>query len=262
MGVVFICRSIDWGGKKGGGGRVVFSLYNWECGIVVREGAGFLECGVMVMDVDRCRFGRGFWVVGMVALAVGFGVWGCSDGGGGEDPDVDVGEDVTVSEDAGDGGDEPVPPLVSHSLWSQLSEEEDPLATVRPQEVDCPQEAIKTETLDGQMSYAVNMEKCNYLAVSQPSLLAVDEGDGVRARIWHFELTPAIGGESAEAYVAITFDGDLAWETTVPIPSDGQLLTPEWVAERDYPRGTEVSFHLKNHGDNQWNFIELVRLDD
>lgn len=183
----------------------------------------------------------------------------CSDDEETEAPDAGESDDVAPSEDT---TDEPMPPLVSPSLWAQVSADDDPLADERPEEVDCPDEAIKTETLDGQMSYAVDMGQCNYLVVSQSSLLPVEAGDTLRARIWHFDLTPAIGGDDGQAHVAILFDGDIAWETAIDIPADGQLLSPEWEAERDYPQGTEVFFHLRNHGENQWNFIELVRVED
>lgn len=200
--------------------------------------------------------------IGGVARALLIFAMVCGIACNGEDTEArDAGEsdDVAPSQDT---KDEPMPPLVSPSLWAQVSADDDPLADERPEEVDCPDEAIKTETLDGQVTYAVDMGLCNYLVVSQPSLVPVEAGDTLRARIWHFDLTPAIGGEDGRAEVAIFFDGDIAWETAVDIPADGQLLSPEWEATREYPRDTEVVFHLRNHGENQWNFIELARVED
>lgn len=197
-----------------------------------------------------------------LALSLALGAFACSDNGEEEVDDVGVDtdsppEDAAPAEDAPSG---PFPAVVSPSLWSQIDAEDDPLEDHRPAEVDCPADAIKTEVLDGDSSYAVDMENCNYLAVSQPSLTDIEEGDTLRARIWHFTLTPPPGEDSAEAHAAILFNGQIAWESTVEIPADGQLLSPEWEAEQDYPVGTDVVFHLHNHGDNQWNFIELSRI--
>ncbi len=176
-----------------------------------------------------------------------------------QDSDVEMGDSGGDASEADD--DEPVPPMVSPSLWNFVSAEDDPLQAHRPDEVDCPTDAVKTELLDGDLSYAVDMEQCNYLAVSQSSLVGAEAGDILQARIWHFSLTPPPGEESGMAHIAILFDGDIAWQSNVEIPADGQLLTPRWEASEDYPVGTEVIWHLHNHGDNQWNFIDLAVAD-
>lgn len=196
-----------------------------------------------------------FFLAIALTVAAVVAIAGCSSDEEGHGDAGTAGEDAPPTDDV---GEEPVPPLVSPSLWTPIEEAaDDPLAEHRPEEVECPGDATKTEMLDGDLSYAVDTTMCNYLAVSQASLGEVSTGDTVQARIWHFDLTPGVGEESATAHVAILFDGDIAWETDIEIPADGQLLTPEWEADDDYPPGTEIVFHLHNHGDNQWNFIDL-----
>ena len=176
--------------------------------------------------------------------------------------DAEYDADVEREDAERDVDDGPVPPLVSPSLWTMVAAEDDPLSDHRPAEVECPDEATKTELLSGDLSYAVDTTDCNYLAVSQSSLVAVTSGDTLQARIWHFALTTTSDGEpSGTAHLAVLFDDEILWEDHIVIPADGTLLTPEWEVTQDYPRGTEVIFHLHNHGDNQWNFIDLEIVD-
>lgn len=147
-------------------------------------------------------------------------------------------------------------PLISHDAWARTSSDEDPLASHRPDPVECPEDATGREKLDEDPSISVKTSKCNYFSGQQPTLAAIEEGDQLEARVWHFALT---GEEGTEAHVAILIDGETAWETTVDIPSEeGELLNPTWTAKSAAPEGATVTFHLHNHGNNQWNFIELV----
>jgi len=146
--------------------------------------------------------------------------------------------------------------LVEEDSWSQTSAADDPLASHRPESVECPEEATGQEELNGEPSLSIDTSNCNYFSGRQPSLSAIEKGDQLEARLWHFALT---GEEGTEAHAAIVIDGEVVWETTVDIPSEeGELLNPTWTAESDVPAGAPVTFHLHNHGDNQWNFIELV----
>ncbi len=211
-----------------------------------------------------------------VLLAVAVAAAGCPsdadpDETGGADagqPDaaVDAGARGDATADAGeDGGDgaagdasadaDAAESLIDVEAFSQVEAGDDPLAEHRPDSVDCPSDAWGTEGLNREPTLTVSTGGCNYFAAGQPSRAAIAEGDRLRARVWHFELT-ASQGESA--HVALAVGGEIVWEETVEIPSGSNLWAPEWTAEQAYPEGTPVVFHLHNHGSNSWNLIEFA----
>ncbi|MFB6372434.1 MAG: hypothetical protein ABEN55_04870 [Bradymonadaceae bacterium] len=163
------------------------------------------------------------------------------------------------SETAGADGGDSSPSLVAIDAWQRVDADSDPLASHRPSSVDCPESAVEREQLQGQQTLSISTERCNYYAVRQQTPVAIDSGDTLRIRVWHFELTH---DESASAHVALALDGGVAWEKSIRLPTDkGALLSGKWQADRDYPAGTRVDFHLHNHGSNTWNFIEFSKIE-
>ena len=161
--------------------------------------------------------------------------------------------DADADTDTGSAGT----PLVSNAAWSPVAEADDPLSDHRPDTVECPDEAITNEELQGETTRTIDTTKCNYYAAQQSLLGAVEEGDELSVRVWHFDLTYMA---PAEAHIALLIDGSIIWEDHVPIPSDGGgLLAKTWEAQADYPVGSTVTLHLHNHGNNTWNFIELKK---
>ncbi len=143
--------------------------------------------------------------------------------------------------------------LIDHDLWTLLDEADDPFASHRPDPVDCPDTAWGYEFI-GEDALEVRTDSCNYLSVAQPSEAAVAAGDELHVRLWHHSLSAA---EDAVAHAAIAIDGEVIWEVEHAIPGDSGMDAPFWDAEADYDAGAEVVFHLHNHGNNTWNFIEL-----
>jgi len=168
--------------------------------------------------------------------------------------------DAHEHRDGGSGGDEDTggdtTPLTSYDSWQTISANGDPLAEHRPETVECPDDSYGTETLNNDQTLTIDTGNCNYFAGRQQTIDSIEEGDQLRARIWHFELTAS---ESATAHAALLIDGNVVWEKNVEIPAGSDLYAPEWTAKRSYPEGTPVVFHLHNHGSNSWNFIELVK---
>jgi len=145
--------------------------------------------------------------------------------------------------------------LIDHGAWTaNLAAEDDPFDD-RPEEVDCSALSYGPETTGGEENLEVDTTRCDYLTVSQPSLAAVRVGDSLHLRLWHFDLAAE---EPATAHVAIGTADELLWETTIQIPQDATLLNPTWQAESRIGEGDSLYFHLHNHGQNTWNFIELT----
>lgn len=142
--------------------------------------------------------------------------------------------------------------LIDHAAWQEVSMQDDPLSEHRPETVTCPEVAwgIEDATLE------LDTGLCNYLSLTQPSLGQVSSGDSISLVAWHAQLWDA---DIAEAHMAVLFDGTIAWQTTVPIPSDPGVFDLDFSAPIDLPADAPIQLHLHNHGSNTWNFLELAQ---
>ena len=100
----------------------------------------------------------------------------------------------------------------------------------------------------------VKTDLCDWFTGAQPSLVALAPGDTVEIRVFHYELVAPM---PSEGYVALAIGGTIAWEATVAIPGEHALLEDEIVIDRDVPAGTELQFHVHNHGINDWELFEV-----
>ena len=142
--------------------------------------------------------------------------------------------------------------LIDNALWQQLSPEEAPLAEHRPEPVTCPSNSWGIE--DG--SLEIDTGLCNFLSLSQPSLVDVGTGDSISLVTWHAQLWNA---EAAEGHLAVLFAGVTVWETTVAIPSDPGVFDLDFESPTSLAEGAPIQLHLHNHGSNTWNFLERTQ---
>jgi hypothetical protein len=159
--------------------------------------------------------------------------------------------DDAAAEDAG----EPLPEpgsLINNALWQIAEPSADPFARepLRP----CPPLSAGDETLGGELVYAIRTERCPALTVRQNSRRAVLAGDTISVRAYHFPLTAA---ENASALVVLQLGVQEIFRRELPIPSDASELSDSWVADRDYPAGTPLMFHVENHGENEYALIAV-----
>jgi hypothetical protein len=168
-----------------------------------------------------------------------------------------VGEDAAVAPSdaspnlAADGGTRR--PLARPEEWVVTDALHDPFGD-RPADADCASTGYMPEVLSGELVFSVDTGLCSYLTATQPSLLAVEPDSTFFVRVWHFALTAP---EDSEAHVAIRIGDHDIVNRMVPIPAPGGLLVDSGPIGRSFPAGTPVYFHLHNHGDNSWSFIEL-----
>lgn len=145
-------------------------------------------------------------------------------------------------------------PLVDAAGWVAVDPMADLFPSHRPAAFRCLPQAWGAEG----RTFEVDTGACEYLAVSQPSLLPVAAGDTLTATVAHF---PLVALEPATAHVALAFDGAIVWEREIPIPSDTRIYEFSWTAQRTAPAGTPVQFHLHNHGSNNWFIGEISRAE-
>jgi hypothetical protein len=145
-------------------------------------------------------------------------------------------------------------PLVDHEKWVVLQGSDDPFVSERPENPTCDAAYAKYEMFSNEPSFGVDTQNCDYISVGQPSLLPVVAGDKLQLRIWHFQLTAP---EAAEAHIAVTLAGTSLLDKRYPIPSGSFLDRPEVQAAADADQGSPIVFHVHNHGDNSFSFIEM-----
>jgi len=136
-------------------------------------------------------------------------------------------------------------PLIDHTMWAAVDADDDPLVEHRPADIQCTIAGwfLENDALEVDTNY------CKYLAIGQPSLVAVTEGRRVQVNFYHFNL---VAPEPALAHIAITIDGALLWEQEIEIPGAAMVYQLEFEAPFSAPAGSPVVFHLHNHGQNTW----------
>ena len=161
-----------------------------------------------------------------------------------------VADSAETSSESGPRPDGEFEALIDHPAWVQIEAEDDPLADHRPAEFGCGVAGWYVEN----KHLEIDTNFCNYLAVGQPSLVAIEQGRRVRLGFYHFDLTSL---NPALAHVAVVVDGAILWERDVEIPGDAAVYELEFEAPFSAPAGSDLVFHLHNHGQNTWALQNL-----
>ncbi len=144
-------------------------------------------------------------------------------------------------------------PLVLPERWQMLDAGTDPFDD-RPATIDCSTAGVVPETLSEERVLGVETGWCNYLTALQPTQRAVQPGEVIKVRLWHFELSAP---EPAEAHAAVHIAGLRVLDERIAIPQPGGLIVKQFTVEQAIPAGTPVHFHLHNHGANSWALVEV-----
>jgi hypothetical protein len=149
--------------------------------------------------------------------------------------------------------------LIDPAAWTPVAPAADPLAAHRPPgdgDVDpCPP---STWGLEGPV-LEVQTGACTYLALAQPALVALAEGDTLETTVWHADLDAA---EPATGHVALLVGDAVVWEAVVEIPTEADVLAVSVPVEAAWagPAGTPIGLHLHNHGFNAWSADAVWRV--
>lgn len=171
-----------------------------------------------------------------------------------------VGLSVGCSAPAAENGPDPAGPrddrfdLVDHQRWTLVSPEEDPFAPVDELAPCSPEDSHGLEQLGVEDSFFVRTTSCDYLTVRQSSLFDLRAGEKLVVRIWHDQMTAP---EETTATVIVRVGSVTALEETLAIPSGSGLLYMSQAVDAPLPQGEPVFFHVRNHGQNEYNLIEV-----
>ena len=140
--------------------------------------------------------------------------------------------------------------LIDVNAWSEQAAAADNFPGHRPADTDCPDSSWYNE--DGALE--VETGYCRYLSLVQPGLTDVRAGDSLHLVLWHADLAFA---KPAKAHVAVTLAGKRVWEQSISIPAEANIYDLRIPVNFDAPAGSEVEFHLHNHGYNSWTLLRL-----
>lgn len=158
---------------------------------------------------------------------------------------------------ASDGDPPPIDPgpvtIATITEWTRVADPTtDVFAAMRPPNTPCDETGFGLDPLGA--AFEVNTGLCDYLTVAQPTLAPLDDGDVIAIRIWHEELRAPTPGQG---YVGMALGGEMLWEITVAIPADYDAINADVAIDRDVPAGTELQYHVHNHGFNSWHLLDL-----
>lgn len=128
--------------------------------------------------------------------------------------------------------------------------DDDPLASHRPDEVDCPAAAWAVEG----GGFEVQTGVCAYAAFDQPLGMTPVEGDVVEISVWHDTLDAA---EPATGHVAVLLGDKVLWEEWVDIPAPSAALDAAVTLDFNPAPDARLGLHLHNHGYNSWRFVQI-----
>jgi len=153
---------------------------------------------------------------------------------------------------AGCGAGDPMA-VVDAQLW-RVAEDPAPFPPA-PVDVTCDPAGLTFEVFGPEPSLEVWTDACPWATAEQPSLVAVRRGRRLFLRLWH---EPLSAPEPSEAVIGLAFGSTVIETWTVPIPSPGAAVLGEWEAPETWPAGTPVRFHVRNHGNNAYNLLEIT----
>jgi hypothetical protein len=143
-------------------------------------------------------------------------------------------------------------PLVAAEAWRLLLGADDPWEPMRPADMPpCEVRGVKVEA----GTFEVDTALCDWATFGQASAEALAAGDGLEVVFWY--------GPSAargEAVAALAWGDEVVWEAHVALPTAGGFLIERVPVDSPHERGTEVRFHIHNHGANTWTLGAVSRI--
>ena len=176
--------------------------------------------------------------------------------------DAGASADADATGASGDGGLAdatlgPAQPLALATAWTPVSTDQDPWwpqaqATAKP----CTPKEVLVEEQDGDQWYEVKTTGCNYWTASQPTLESIEPGDAVVIRVYRWKILDGDGGYK----LTLAMAGDPLtpiWQETLAVPGKSGLWAAELPQKSTWPKGSDIYWHVENHGINSWNLIEV-----
>jgi hypothetical protein len=144
--------------------------------------------------------------------------------------------------------------LVAAQAWSTTSRNRDVFPAHRPAQIDCPR---GTGWLVEDDALEIRTEFCNYLSLTQQSLLNLEAGTTLELALSYSDLD---FNAPSSAHLSVAVAGSAVWESEIAIPSEGQILKETVVLPFAVVSGDVIDVHLHNHGQNAWTLHSIDAL--
>lgn len=141
--------------------------------------------------------------------------------------------------------------LIEPLAWDIQPENRDIFQAFRPDQIDCPRGTgflIEDDELE------VRTEFCNYLSLSQQSLLDMPAGTELEFTMSYSDLN---FNAPSTAHIALSIAGNILWSAELPIPSPGAIVKEQLTLTTAVSRGDPIEMHIRNHGDNAYTVHSL-----
>ena len=148
--------------------------------------------------------------------------------------------------------------LVDNFAWNEVAlGAEDPWYVDNQEVADrCDVDKVKVEELPEGPWYELVTTKCAYHTARIPLPMDVPAGAEILLRIWHFKMLVAEGPFTV--VVAVGEPPEVIHEEVIDAPNtESGLIHPTFKTSRAWKKGEPIWWHVRNHGDNTWAFIEL-----
>ena len=144
--------------------------------------------------------------------------------------------------------------LIAAQAWETTPGNRDSFLDHRPAQVDCPRDMgwlVEDDELE------VRTEFCNYLSVTQQSLLNLPAGTELELALSHSDLD---FNAPASAHLAVAIAGNTVWTTDIPIPNESGVIRKNITVPFAVSAGDPIELHLHNHGQNAWSLHAIDAL--
>ena len=141
--------------------------------------------------------------------------------------------------------------MVEAAAWDYQSKTRDGFPEHRPDTIDCKRDT-GWRVEDGEIE--IRTDDCNYLSLTQESLLNIPAGNRLELALSHGDLSFR---ENATAHVALSIAGVLLWEQHIDIPSESSIYRQDITLDFDIAQRDAIEIHLHNHGSNAWTLHSL-----
>lgn len=143
-------------------------------------------------------------------------------------------------------------PFVSGDPAAFFADRSDP-DDQRPRLCETPTE-VGPNTLGDEAVFDVDTFRCSWATLEQPLLQDIEGADRIRVRIFYFSQLATFLTEGRNV---LTVGDQVVLDESVALPTESGLLGFEAPLPLSGAQGDRVVWHVANHGENSWNFIEL-----
>ena len=146
-------------------------------------------------------------------------------------------------------------PIVTAEGWRPF-EGDDPFGEP-PAGAWCDSLGWGPESFGGEPSLDVKTGACDWLTVRQPTSAEVLRTDRLFFRLWHDLLVAP--GDGALSRVGLAMGDRILFVEEIPIPAQSGIVLADLDLGQLVPAGTELLFHVDNHGANSYHLLEISR---